>query len=120
MEGVTAIIIALLVLGGPLGAALLLNVRDRRERRLLQAVLDCLNGRELRGRVAVEVRCGLLSPRGLVRVHLLAATRSEIWELLGRLAERVPSRVRLEVRGPMEQPALATFTLEPARAGATR
>lgn len=114
------IVMAALTLGAPLGWAVLLNLRDRRQARLLQTVLDRLGGRDLRGRVAVQVRCGVLRPRSVVRVHLLSASRSEIWELLARLSERLSCRIRLEVTGPVEHPLMATFTLEPALSGAAR
>ena len=117
METFGAVLIAMLVLGGPLMWAMALNLRDRREARLLNTVLAELDGRDLRGRVAIKVRAGLLWALSLVKIHLLCASRQEIWEILGRLSERLSRRVRLEVTGPVERPLAATFTFVPALSG---
>lgn len=111
LAGIAAAVAAGAVpIGVPLGWAWLLNLRDRRQARGLQAVLDGIDERNLRGRVAVQVRGGLFWPRQVVRVDLLDATRSEIWDLLGRLSERLSSGIRLELTGPVNQPLMATFT----------
>ena len=117
METFGAVLIAMLVLGGPFMWAMALNLRDRREARLLNTVLAELDGRDLRGRVAVKVRSGFLWAPSVVKVHLLCASRQEIWEILGRLSERLSRRVRLEVTGPVERPLAATFTFVPALSG---
>ena len=117
METFGAVLIAMLVLGGPLMWAMALNLRDRREARLLNTVLVELDGRDLRGRVAVKVRAGLLWAPSAVKIYLLGASRQEIWEVLGRLSERLSRRVRLEVTGPVERPLAATFTFVPALSG---
>jgi len=117
METFGAVLIAMLVLGGPLIAALALNLRDRRQARLLSTVLAELGGPDLRGRVAIKVRAGLLGVPSVVKIHLLCASRQEIWEILGRLSERLSRRVRLEVTGPVERPLAATFTFVPALSG---
>ena len=117
METFGAVLIAMLVLGGPLIAALALNLRDRRQARLLSTVLAELGGPDLRGRVAIKVRAGLLWAPSLVKIHLLCASRQEIWEILGRLSEHLSGRVRLEVTGPVERPLAATFTFVPALSG---
>ncbi|MBI3028425.1 MAG: hypothetical protein HYY64_02815 [Candidatus Rokubacteria bacterium] len=117
METFGAVLIAMLVLGGPLIWAMTLNLRDRREARLLGTVLAELDGRDFRGRVAVKVRAGLLWAPSVVKIHLLCASRQEIWEILGRLSERLSRRVRLEVTGPVGQPLAATFTFVPALSG---
>ena len=117
MEAFGAVLVVMLVLGGPLIWAMALNLRDRREARLLNTVLAELDGRDLRGRVAVKVRSGFLWAPSVVKVHLLCASRQEIWEILGRLSERLSRRVRLEVTGPVERPLAATFTFVPALSG---
>jgi len=117
MEAFGAVLIAMLVLGGPVMWAMALNLRDRRQARLLNTVLAELGGRDLRGRVAIKVRAGLLWAPSLVKIHLLCASRQEIWEILGRLSERLSRRVRLEVTGPVERPLAATFTFVPALSG---
>jgi hypothetical protein len=117
MEAFGAVLVAMLALGGPLIWALALNLRDRREARLLSTVLAELNGPDLRGRVAVRVRAGLLGTSSMVKVDLLCASQQEIWEILGRLSERLSRPVRLEVTGPVERPLGATFTFAPALSG---
>ncbi len=52
METFVGIFVAMLFLGGPLIWAMALNLRDRREGRLLSTVLAELDGPELRGRLA--------------------------------------------------------------------
>ena len=117
MEAFGAVLVVMLVLGGPLIWAMALNLRDRREARLLSTVLAELSGPDLRGRVAIGVRAGPLGAPSVVKIHLLCASRQEIWEILGRLSERLSRRVRLEVTGPVERPLAATFTFVPALSG---
>ena len=114
MQAYLAGLVALVVVGGPLMWAMALNLRDRRQARLLGTVLAELGGPDLRGRVAVQVRAGLLWAPSLVKIHLFCASRQEIWEILGRLSEHLSGRVRLEVSGPVERPLAATFTFVPA------
>lgn len=113
MEAFGTVLVVMFVLGGPLIWAMALNLRDRREARLFSTVLAELSGPDLRGRVAIRVRAGLPGIRSVVKVHLLCASRQEIWEILGRLSERLSRRVRLEVSGPVEHPLAATFTFVP-------
>lgn len=117
METLVTVAVAMLVLGGPFIWAVALNRRDRLEARLLSTVLAELGGRDLRGRVAIKVRAGLLWAPSVVKVHVLCASRQEIWEILGRLSERLSRRVRLEVTGPVERPLAATFTFVAAVSG---
>lgn len=117
METFEGVIITLLALGGLVAWAMFLNLRDRRRVRLLNMVAAELSTRDLRGRVAIQVRVGLLWAPSVVKIHLLCASPQEIWEVLGRLSERLSRRVRLEVTGPVERPLAATFTLEPALSG---
>jgi hypothetical protein len=112
--------VALVTVGLPLGAAFLLNWRDRRRRRLLDAVLPLLASPDLRGRVAVEARSRLFRPGGIVQVHVLLASRAEIWDLIARLSARLAARVRVEVTPPVDRAAHAVFTLSPASSGGAR
>lgn len=117
METFMTVLVAAFALGGPIAWLAILNLRDRRQTRLLNTVLGELSGRDLRGRVAVETRVGILWAPSVVKIHLLCASRQEIWEILGRLSERLSRRVRLEVTGPVELPLAATFTFVPALSG---
>lgn len=111
---VESIAVLALTLGGPLAALMLLNLRDRRQARLLRTVLDQLSSPELRGRLAVRVRCGMLSPRSLVAVSILVCSRNEIWEIMRR-AQGLSREVRLEVSGPLDRCFVATFTMRVLR-----
>lgn len=106
------VLVVVFPIGTLLGLALLLNLRDRRQARVLGTVLHELNSRDLRGRTAVRVRCGLLSPRTLVSVYVLSCSRDEIWEIMTRLAQRLSPRIRIEVSGPQDRRFLVTFTLQ--------
>ncbi len=107
-----AVMVLALTLGTPLVWALLLNLRDRRQARLLHAVLDQVSSPDLRGRVAVRVRSGVLWPRSRVEVSVLSWSVQELWDLMTRLSERLSPRVRLELTGPADRILLATFTVE--------
>lgn len=119
MEGLMVVgrLIAVLALtvGPPLGWAILLNLRDRRQARLLDAVVAQVSSRDLRGRVAVRVRCGLLSPSSVVSVYVLTESPNEIWEIMTRLSGRLSPQIRLEVTGPVDRYFLATFIVEMRR-----
>ncbi len=104
-----------LIIGPVLLWLILLNRRDRRQDRLLGSVLAQLSSPELRGRVAVRVRSGVLSPRSVVTLHVLAYSRSEIWEIMTRLSQCLSPHVKLEVTRPQDRQFLATFTVDTTR-----
>lgn len=106
------ILIVGFTLGAPLGVLLLLNLRDRRQARVLRTVLEQLSSRELRGQLAVQVRSGIFSPRTRVAVDVLACSPDDVWEVMKRLSARLSPRVRIEVAGPGDRCFLATFTLQ--------
>lgn len=110
MVGRVVIVVAL-TLGAPLVWLMLLNLRDRRQAALLSAVLDQISSRELRGRIGVQVRSGVLSGRSVVTVNLLAPSRNEIWEIMTRFARHLSPEVRLAVTGPVDRHFLATLTV---------
>lgn len=116
MDGLMQVGGLLLVIGftyGPVVALLaLLNHRDRRDARLLGAVLKALNWREARGRVAVRVRSTLLSPRSVVAVDMRACSRDEVWDAILRLARCLPPHVHAIVDGTVAPQAPATFTVK--------
>lgn len=92
----------------------LLNRRDRRQSRLLGTVLKELPPREFRGRVAVHVRCALLSRRSVLTLDMRACSPDEIWQAVGRLSRSLPPSVRLVVDGTPDPQCPATFTVEAA------
>ncbi len=98
---------------GPLVALMvLLNLRDRRKSRLHRTVLKQFASRDLRGRVAIQVRCALLSPRSVVAIDMRACSRDEIWEAVGHLSRSLPPCIRLVVDGMVDPQSPATFTVE--------
>ena len=72
--------------------------RDRRQHALSTIVLQQLNAPELRGLFAVSVRTRPF--RGdSVSVTLWNCSRDQLWDVMERLALRLPRTVRLEVNG---------------------
>lgn len=102
------------------GLALLLNLRDRRRASLLAAVADVVGAPDLRGRVGLEVRCGMLSPGGRLAVHLAASSGEEILALLSRLSRRLSPRVRLSVDSRLGEAPPTGLWVEARRAGPAR
>ena len=97
---------------GPiLGFLLLLNHRDRRQASLQARLLD-LTPRDLRDRIAFEVRCPLLSRRSRVAVDMCSCSRDEAWKAIDRWSAHLPPAVRLQVSGRVDQGVPALFTVE--------
>lgn len=112
--GRVAVVLAL-TLGWPIIWLMLLNLRDRRQDRVLQTVLGEVNSRELMGQVAVRVRSGLVSRRSVVMVHILAYSPNEIWEIMTRLSRRLSPEVRLELTGTVGREPVTPFTVRMER-----
>jgi len=106
MEGLMHFGGLVLVIGmtyGPVLALLgLLNLRDRRQSRLLGGVMQRLPRREFGGRLAIDVRCPLLSRRSVVTLDMRACSRDEIWQAVTRLSRSFPPGVRLLVDGTVD------------------
>ena len=115
MDGLAAVMVVMLTVGTLLGWLALLNRRDRQKNGLLNAVFRQLSSPELRGRIAVQVRSGVLSPRSLVAVDVLAASENEMWKIMARLAERLPYPVRIEVTGQVDPHFVTTMAVETTR-----
>ncbi len=90
----------------------LLNLRDARAARLREAVLAELPLGELRGLIAIQIRCAVLSRRSLVRIDMVACTREQIWDAITRVPDILPPSVRLAVSGTVDRQFTSTFTLE--------
>lgn len=104
-----------LTLGPLLGLSWLLDLRDRRQSRLREAVLRQITSEDVRRRIRVEVRCALLSRRGVVTIDMSGCSRDEFWDSAARLSHRLPPRVRVMVLGAFDGQWAAVFRLEPSR-----
>jgi len=97
---------------GPVVALLgLLNLRDHRQSRLLGSVMKELRAREFDGRLAVKVRCALLSRRSVVTLDMRTCSRDEMWQALARLSRSLPPTVRVLVDGTIDPRFPAPVTL---------
>jgi hypothetical protein len=105
----------LLVVGityGPVvGLLELLNLRDRRQSRLLGRVMKELPAGEFGGRLAVQVRSALLSRRSVVTLDMRACSRDEIWQTVARLSRSLPAGIRLVVDGTVDPSCPSPVTL---------
>jgi hypothetical protein len=90
----------------------LLNLGDRRSRRLRAVVYRGLAFPSLRGRFTVRIRCPLPFRRGLVVVEILAGTPHEIWDIFTRLANVLPLRVTLRVHNTGDCQRTRPFMLQ--------
>jgi hypothetical protein len=106
------VLVTALTLGPVVALIALLNLRDRREGALLGAAIEPFASRDVRGRVAVRVRCAVFSRRSVVTIDMRACSREEIWNAIARLSESLPPRVRLVVGGTVDRRLPATFTVE--------
>jgi hypothetical protein len=91
---------------------ILLNLCDRRASRLRLSVSELLALTELRGRIAVQVRCAAFSASSAVNVDVLACTPHEVWDIFTRVASHLPPCVRLMVHGTIDQRFTGQLTLE--------
>ena len=107
-----AFVVMALTTGPVLVLAALLNLRDRRQARLRSSVLAMISSRDLLGRVAIQVRSGVLRQKSVVTVHVLGGSELELWEILTRLARRLSPRIRLELTGQMDGLIPATLTVQ--------
>lgn len=97
---------------GPLVALLmLLNLRDHRQLRLLGSVMKELPVREFGGRVAIDVRCALLSRGSVVTLDMRTCSREEIWQAVTRLSRSLPLGARVLVDGTLDPRFPAPVTL---------
>lgn len=99
--------------GPVVGLLELLNLRDRRQSRLLGSLMKELAARHFSGRIAVHVHCALLSRHSVVRLDMRACSPDEIWQAIARLSRRLPPAVRLRVDGIVdpECPSPVTLTI---------
>jgi hypothetical protein len=113
LSEVTRVVVGCAMTFGPVVVLLsLLNLRDARAAKLREAVLAELPLVELRGLIAIQIRCAVLSRRSLVRIDMVACTREQIWDAITRLPYILPPYVRLAVSGTVDRQFTSTFTLE--------
>lgn len=113
---VGALVVGIALTAGPVVVwAILLNLRDRRQARLLGAVLAQVASPELRGRVAIRVRSGVLSPSSVITLDMSACSHEEIWDTIVRLSQSFPPPVRLVVDGMTNRQLSVTLTVTPGK-----
>ncbi|MGH7394159.1 MAG: hypothetical protein ACREJF_00955 [Candidatus Methylomirabilales bacterium] len=112
MQVGSLLLVIALTYGPVVGLMALLNLRDRRESAVLGVVLKQLASRDLLGRIAIRIRCALLSPRSVVAIDMRACSRDEIWEAVRRLCQGLPPPARLVVDGRVDPQLPATVTVE--------
>jgi hypothetical protein len=105
--------VAAFTLGPIVGLMLLLNRRDRRQAALLATMWE-LTPSDLRGLIAIQVRCPLGPRQSVVAVDMQACSRDEVWEAIARWCRGLPPRVRLLVEGRMDRDLPANLTIEAA------
>ncbi len=66
--------------------SVLLNDRDRRESKLNSIAMEQVNSRNLRGLVAIETRCAILSRWSVIRVDIWGCSDKQIWEMVRQLS----------------------------------
>jgi hypothetical protein len=88
---------------------MLLNLRDRREDRLLGMVARELF--RMRGTVACRVHCAAFWPVSTVQLDMWLCTPHDMWDTSLLVLERIPPGVRLVVEGPMNEELVGTLTL---------
>jgi len=110
---IVGLIIGTFMVLGPVMAFIgLLNWRERRESALHTSVLKQFATREIRGRIAIQVRCGLFSRPGIVTVDMWTCSRDEVWDAITRLGRHLPPGARLVVNGSVDPQFPARFTVE--------
>jgi hypothetical protein len=94
------LIVGLISIGGSLIFLIaLLHVRDHRKSVIEGIACRELNSPDLRGLVAVNTKCALLSNRCTVEVDMWNCSNERIWDVMEGLRVNLPSSVRFVVNG---------------------
>ena len=110
---VVALPVVLAVGVGPLAAVIaLLNLRDRRQARVLAATMAQFSSEALRSDVVIRVRCRLFRPGAEVGVDMGPCSDEELWGAMVRLRRHLPASVRLRVEGRVARELPTRFTVE--------
>jgi hypothetical protein len=114
MISLAKLIMGLISIGGPLIFLIaLLHVRDHRKSIIDGIACKGLNSPDLRGLVAVNTKCALLSKRCTVGIDMWNCSDERIWDVDVIEGPRVnlPSHVRLVVNGIAARSPKAIFLL---------
>jgi hypothetical protein len=107
------LVVGVAIIFGPvLMWLILLNLGDRRASRLRLIVSEPLASADLRGRLAIQVRCAVLPRSSTVIVVVLACTFHEVWDIFTRVASRLPPRVRFLIHGAVGRQFTERLSLE--------
>jgi hypothetical protein len=79
-----------------------------------------VNSPDLRGLVAVNTKCALLSKRCRVEVDMWNCSSEQIWDVIDRLRVNLPSSARLFVNGIPARSPKVVFSLEIKRVSIPR
>ena len=93
-----------------LAIILVLKYRDRREAALNTVVLKELNAPELRGLYTVRLKAGVLAGQSVI-IDLWGCSREQMWEVVSRLSDRLPSHVNLVLNGVSDPVSHTALTL---------
>jgi len=113
MISLAKLVTGFISIGGPLIFLIaLLHVRDHRKSIIEGIACKELNSPDLRGLVAVNIRCALLSKRCTVGIDMWNCSDERIWDVIEGLRVNLPSHVRLVVNGIAARSPKAIFLLE--------
>jgi hypothetical protein len=87
-----------------------LKARDHQQDRLYARVLSVLNEPDLRGLCTIRVACRPFG-RDAVQIDLWGCPPQRIWEVMLRVSESLPPRVKLEVAGITASRAVSSWSL---------
>jgi hypothetical protein len=113
MISLAKLIMGMIFIGGPLIFLIaLLHVRDNRKSIIDGIACKGLNSPDLRGLVAANTKCALLSKRCTVEVDIWNCSNERIWDVIEGLRANLPSSGRLVVNGIAACSPKAIFLLE--------
>lgn len=114
---ISGLVITVALILSPVAWAVLLNLRDRRQSALYGTIMKQFVSEDFCGRVAIQIRCALLSRKGVATIDVLYCSQDEIWDVITRLS-RIPTlspNVSLEMKGAVDRQCLATFIVATTR-----
>ncbi len=117
MEGLLTRLVLLLIGFGimlsPLAVLIVfLRRRELQESLLRRIVVKELNSPDLRGLFAVNVRCGLFTRHGTIRIDLLDCSKEQMLKTLLQLSDCLPVDVHLVANGVADLRSRSTLALD--------